>query len=152
MATAAGTQYLIALLGGVKEDLLEELFLRLRGAGYDAVRPSHMCVFRSLDPDGSRLSDLAEQADMTKQAFGEHVAKLEAAGYIERRPDPRDGRAKLVVPTERGRGVLLFAGQIAADIEREWSAAIGAERIAQLRETLEELRALTARVNLRRSG
>jgi DNA-binding MarR family transcriptional regulator len=138
--------HLVALLESVKVDLLEEMYRRVAAAGYPGLRPSHGCVFRYLDVDGSRLSDLAEKSGMTKQAFGEHLANVEALGYIVRVPDPADGRAKLVMPTPRGRELLILGRQVFADLEREWAEAIGIERISALRDTLEEIHALqTAR-------
>jgi DNA-binding MarR family transcriptional regulator len=140
----ASDPHLVALLGSVKEDLLEEMYRRVAAAGYPGLRPSHGCVFRYLDVDGSRLSELAEKSGMTKQAFGEHVANVEALGYVVRVPDPEDGRAKLIVPTPRGREALLLGREVFAEIEREWAATLGVERVAALRETLREIHALQA--------
>jgi DNA-binding MarR family transcriptional regulator len=145
MSAVATDQRLVALLESVKEDLLEEMYRRVTAAGYPGLRPSHGCVFRYLEVDGSPLSDLAERSGMTKQAFGEHVANVEALGYVVRVPDPADGRAKLVVPTQRGREALVLGRQVFADIEREWAEAIGVERVAGLRETLQEIHALQVR-------
>lgn len=144
MSAVATDQHLVGLLESVKEDLLEEMYRRVTAAGYPGLRPSHGCVFRYLDVDGSRLAELAERSGMTKQAFGEHVANVEALGYVERVADPQDGRAKLVVPTPRGREALILGRQVFADLEREWAEAIGAERVAGLRETLQEIHALQA--------
>jgi DNA-binding MarR family transcriptional regulator len=142
-ATATPTDlHLVALLESVKVDLLEEMYRRVAAAGYPGLRPSHGCVFRYLDVDGSRLSDLAEKSGMTKQAFGEHLANVEALGYIVRVPDPADGRAKLVMPTPRGRELLILGRQVFTDLEREWAEAIGSERVSALRDTLEEIHAL----------
>jgi DNA-binding MarR family transcriptional regulator len=144
-ASAIATdQPLVALLESVKQDLLEEMYHRVAAAGYPGLRPSHGCVFRYLDVDGSRLSELAEKSGMTKQAFGEHVANVEALGYVVRVPNPEDGRAKLVMPTPRGREALILGRQVFADLEREWAQAIGIERVAGLRETLQEIHALQA--------
>lgn len=146
MSAVAATQHLVRLLGSVREDLLEEVCRRLAAAGYPGLRPSHSCVFRYLDTDGSRLSELAERAGMSKQAFGEHIANVEALGYVVRVPDPEDGRAKLIVPTPRGREVVVLGRRIFVDLEREWAEAIGEDRVGALREILEELHELkTAR-------
>jgi DNA-binding MarR family transcriptional regulator len=142
MPAVATDQHLVALLTSVKDDLLEEMYRRVAAAGYPGLRPSHGCVFRYLDIEGSRLSELAERSGMTKQAFGEHVANVEALGYVVRVPDPEDGRAKLIMPTPRGREALLLGRQVFADLEQEWAEAIGAERVAALRETLQEIHAL----------
>ncbi len=144
MSATATDQHLVALLASVKEDLLEEMYRRVAAAGYEGLRPSHGCVFRYLDVDGSRLSELAEKSGMTKQAFGEHVANVEALGYVVRVADPEDGRAKLVLPTPRGREALIMGRQVFADLEREWAEAIGVERVAGLRETLQEIHTLQA--------
>ncbi len=142
MHAVATDQHLVALLGSVKDELLEEMYHRVAAAGYPGLRPAHGCVFRYLDIDGSRLAELAERSGMTKQAFGEHVANVEALGYVERVADPQDGRAKLVVPTSRGREALILGRQVFADLEREWEEAIGVERVRGLRETLQEIHAL----------
>jgi DNA-binding MarR family transcriptional regulator len=127
------------LLSAVKEDLAEQMRERLWAAGHTEVRAAHGHVFRQLRAGPARLTDMAEGAGMTKQAFAEHVAHLEQLGYVERLPDPEDGRAKLVVPTARGQEAMAIAQQAFADLEDEWGAAIGAERVAHLRSTLETL-------------
>ncbi len=142
MPAVTSAQHLVALLGSVKEDLLEEMYRRVSAAGYPGLRPSHGCIFRYLEEDGSRLAELAEKSGMSKQAFGEHVANVEALGYVVRVPDPQDGRAKLVLPTPRGREALLLGREVFAELEREWAQAIGEERVAALRETLEEIHEL----------
>ena len=72
------------------------------GAGFPQ-KPSHSAVFAQIKADGSRLTDLARGANITPQAMGELVDELEDLGYVERRPDPTDRRAKLIVLTDRGR-------------------------------------------------
>ena len=139
MSTVATDQHLIALLACVKDDVLEQMYRRVSAAGYYGLRPSHGCVFRYLELEGSKLSELAEKSGMTKQAFGEHVANVEALGYVVRIADPTDGRAKLVVPTPRGREALILSRQVFADLEREWAEAFGAERVAGLCDTLSEI-------------
>ena len=77
---------------------------RPRG-GAGAARP----VLQYLDDAGTRVSVLAERAQITKQSMAELVAHLERHGYVERVPDPADGRAKLVRATDRGRAVFAVA-------------------------------------------
>ena len=139
-ATAAHTPTIAHLLGDAKQRVIDELHERMRAQGYDDIRPSHGCVFRFIDgEEGSRLTDLAESAGMTKQSLGELVSDLEALGYVERVPDPRDGRAKIVRLTERGRESRQAALRTFAAIEADWAERLGEERVAQLRETLSEL-------------
>ena len=87
---------LLPLLAEAKELVVNELHRRLHDQGYDEIRPAHGCVFRFIEPSGSRLTVLAEQSGFTKQAVGEVADDLEKLGYVERIPDPLDGRAKLI--------------------------------------------------------
>ena len=120
--------------------MVDELHGRMSRDGYPEVRPGHGCVFTYLDRDrGSRLTDLADRSGLTKQAVGEAVADLEGKGYLERVPDPIDGRAKIIRLSERGRAGVRAADRHFADIEREWGEGIGDERMAALREALELL-------------
>lgn len=126
------------LLAEAKERFVTEAQQRLRAAGFTGISGNGV-VFRWLDPEGSRLSELVEASGMSKQAFGEHITSLEHHGYLTRIPDPADGRAKLVVPTERGRAAHAEARRIFAELEAEWAGAVGAEAFAELRRTLERL-------------
>ena len=96
-------------------------------------------MFRYIQPQGSRLTELAAQSGVTKQAVGEFVDELEGYGYVERIPDPLDGRAKIIRLTERGRDARLAALRIFEDMEREWAERFGERTIAELREVLEAL-------------
>jgi DNA-binding MarR family transcriptional regulator len=129
------------LLADLKEAAMRELHLRLAEQGHSEVREGHGCVFRFIDEHGCRLTDLAERAGYTKQAVGEVVVDLEGLGYVERVPDPADRRAKIIRLSERGREAQALALRSFADIEREWAERVGQERMAILREVLEELTA-----------
>jgi DNA-binding MarR family transcriptional regulator len=125
-----------ALLTEVKELAVAELHERLADEGYPDVRPGHGCVFRFVEREGSRLTELSERSQLTKQAVGEVVDHLVALGYVERIPDPSDARAKLIRLTNRGGEAQATAQRIFADIERRWARQVGRERMASLRETL----------------
>ena len=128
---------LVALMADIRDRIARELHSRLADTGFGEVRPSHGCVFRWIEPDGSRLTTFAERSGFTKQAVGEAVSDLERLGYVERRPDPEDGRAKIIHLTDRGGEALATANRIFAEIERELGEEIGAERMLDMRETLE---------------
>ncbi len=130
---------LAPLLGQLKELGMDALHRRLGEQGFPEIRPGHGCVFRFIDDDGTRLTDLAERSGYTKQAVGEVVADLEALGFVERVPDPADGRAKTIVLTERGHEALATGRRIFDEIEQRWIDEFGEERIAALRETAELL-------------
>src|SRR5215211_4503369 len=127
------------LLEEVKEIAVAELHRRLGEAGHAAIRPAHGCVFRFIDREGSRLTDLAERSGHTKQAVGEVVADLQGLGYVERVPDPDDRRAKIIRLTEQGWEGQREALEIFADIERRWAEEIGQQQVATLREALERI-------------
>jgi DNA-binding MarR family transcriptional regulator len=132
---------MIRLLSTALDDFSAELFERVETAGYGDLRPGHGCVFGNIDPDGSRLTDLAERARMTKQSVGEVASDLEARGYVERVPDPNDGRAKIIRLTERGREAQAIGQGLIDDLERDWGERFGADRVAALREALEVITA-----------
>ncbi len=117
----------------------EELTKRLQAGGYPDIRPAHSALFAHLDRDGTRPSELARRAGMTKQSMGELVADLEAKGYVARHPDPGDRRAKVVVLTGAGVRLDRDAGRAIAEIERAYRRRLGRNRFAALRATIDEL-------------
>ncbi len=117
----------------------EELLARLAERGHPEVRSAHGNVFQYLDDDGTRVGVLAERARVSKQAMAQLVAHLEAHGYLERVPDPADGRAKLVRSTARGREVFAIARELMADIDARIGKRLGEAKQRRLRELLEEL-------------
>jgi DNA-binding MarR family transcriptional regulator len=127
------------LLEDAKSVGFDELHRRLAERGYSDIRHGHGCVFRYVERNGVRLTDLAELAGHSKQAVGELVGDLEAMGYVERVSDPADRRAKIIRLTSRGMEAKAAALEIFAAIEREWAERIGEERVAALRDALELL-------------
>jgi DNA-binding MarR family transcriptional regulator len=129
--------------------LHNELFARLAEAGYDDLHPRHGAVLAYLDEDGIRATELARLSGRHKQIVGRLVDELEELGYVERRPDPADRRAKLVVPTERGLEQMRRGDEIVADIEARHSEAIGARGYAEFRDVLRGVVARSAQSNAR---
>jgi DNA-binding MarR family transcriptional regulator len=119
--------------------LTEHIHQRLAEAGYAEIRPAHGNVLQFLDDDGTRVSVLAERAQMSKQSMAELVAHLEEHGYVERVPDPSDGRAKLVRATRRGRASYPVALAAIAEAEAGWTERLGEAKMRRLRKLLEEL-------------
>lgn len=122
MPESYGRRTLIALFRRTGQEMVEELIARLQAAGYPDISGSHHPVLENIDPEGTRLTVLAARAEMTHQALGEIVQTLEQRGYVERRPDPTDGRARLVHLTPKGRRLATRALREIARIEREWTA------------------------------
>jgi DNA-binding MarR family transcriptional regulator len=131
-----------AVLAQVKNLAVKDMFRRLAAEGFEDVREGHGCVFGFIDLEhGSRLTDLAERSGLTKQAVGEAVAELERKGYLERMPDPEDGRAKIIKLNERGVEAALTGRRLFKEIEDDWGERYGEERVASLRECAEEIAA-----------
>jgi len=101
----------------------DELYARFEEAGHGKVTRPHGAVLGHLDLDGTRATELARRSRRPKQVIGRAVDELEQLGYVERRPEPGDRRAKLVVPTERGRELIRLSDRIIRDIERRPEAA-----------------------------
>jgi DNA-binding MarR family transcriptional regulator len=95
-----------------------------------------MAVLQYPGPDGARPGMLAERAGMSKQAINQLLRSLESFGYIVRSDAPGEGRARIVRLTNRGRAAYSKIYEILRDIEREWSAELGRERFAQLKDLL----------------
>jgi len=119
------------------------VFAGLAERGFDDLTPAQARVFQRIADRGSRVTELAEQAGITKQTAGFLVDQLERAGYVERVPDPDDGRARLVRITERGARSVAASAGIVAEVEAEWTAHLGARRMDQLRQILADLREIT---------
>lgn len=114
----------------------DELFKRLAAGGYSDLHPRHSAVLAYLDEDGVRATELARLTGRPKQIVGRLVDELEQLGYVERRPDPADRRAKLVVPTERGLAQMRLGDEIVAEIEGRHAEAVGRQAYAEFRNAL----------------
>ncbi|WP_392542599.1 MarR family winged helix-turn-helix transcriptional regulator [Oryzobacter telluris] len=124
-------------------DASARIFDALQASGFDDVTLAQSRLMMGLDPEGTRLSVLAARAQIAKQTATALVDRLERAGYVERVPDPADGRARLVRMTPRALAAIPHARAEEDRIEAEWAAHLGPERMARLREGLEALREIT---------
>ncbi|MHA3834960.1 MarR family winged helix-turn-helix transcriptional regulator [Terrabacter sp. AAH1] len=115
----------------------------LARAGFTDMTLAQARIAARVEPGGSRVSQLAEAAQVTKQTAAFLVEQLERAGYVERVPDPTDRRASLVKIAARGHAAREAVLPALAEAEAQWLAHIGPERMAQLRETLTLLREVT---------
>jgi DNA-binding MarR family transcriptional regulator len=116
--------------------LQDELFAGLAEAGYDDLHPRHGAVLAYLDEDGVRATELSRLSGRHKQVIGRIVDELEELGYVERRPDPLDRRAKLIFPTERGLAQVRLGDEIVAEIEARHAREIGGRTYAEFRDVL----------------
>jgi DNA-binding MarR family transcriptional regulator len=129
------------LAAGLLVGIEREVFRRTGEAGFDDLRPRHGAVLAYLDEDGLRLADLARTSGRNKQTIAASVDELESLGYIRRVEDPADRRAKLIVPTDRGRQRMRLGDEIIAEIERRHEATLGPAAYARF---VQALRLITA--------
>ena len=120
----------------------EQVNRAVREAGYE-VTVAQARIAQRIADDGSRLTDLAEQAQVTKQTASLLVTALEQEGLVERVPDPADGRARLIRLTPRGMAASNVARSVVLSVEQSWNDHLGPELAAALREALTSLRELT---------
>lgn len=119
------------------------IFAAVQAAGYTDLTLAQSRIVAGVDPQGTRLSVLAERAQIARQTATALVDRLQAAGYVERVPDPSDGRARLARLAERALACLPAAQAEERRIEQEWRAHLGSDRMSALREALTMLRSIT---------
>jgi DNA-binding MarR family transcriptional regulator len=115
----------------------------VRAAGFDDLTLAQSRIAQRLNREGIRVTDLAEQAGVTKQTAGALVDELEANGYVTRKPDPADARARLVVLTERGERLCATAAAEMVRVEADWRTHLGAQAYDEMRAALVSLREIT---------
>lgn len=130
---------LLRLLGLSVRQLSDDLSDKIVAAGFADHRDSFHNVMPHIPTEGIRLTELAERAGMTKQAMAELVADAERLGYLERSPDPSDGRAKIIQFSPRGWQAVEAAITALKEIEDELGARLGEPALRRLRKTLLDL-------------
>jgi DNA-binding MarR family transcriptional regulator len=121
----------------------QRVLTALSEAGYGNLTVAQARLVAQIDTAGTRLTELAERAQVTKQTASFLVDQVERSGYVERTPDPSDRRARLVRLTARGRQAADFANSIADRVQQEWSTHLGPEAMRDLRQALTRLREIT---------
>jgi DNA-binding MarR family transcriptional regulator len=108
----------------------------LAAEGFPEVRMVHLNLFRNLDSDGTRLSELAARANITKQSMQELIDRTEKMGLVERRTDPDDGRAKMVAFSDRGLRLLEALHRAVVYMEERMVERIGVAAVGQIERAL----------------
>jgi len=124
------------LLRLVYQHHAQDIEAALSEAGFGDLRPPHANVFPFVPPEGITVSALAELAWVRKQTMAEAVDQLERMGYVERRPNPRDRRSRLVFLTARGASVKPVTHATAARVEEHWAELTSADELEALRASL----------------
>lgn len=115
----------------------DEIFHAVAQAGHGEITRAQGRLLAGIDDGGTRVGHLAERARVAKQTAVSLVDHLVAAGYVERVPDPADGRARLVRLTAKGESVLPAARAGEESVEAAWRELLGERRLAELRGSLE---------------
>jgi DNA-binding MarR family transcriptional regulator len=92
----------------------------------------HGFAFTPLAGGDVTVTDLAEHPDVTRQAAAQIADYLVAKGYVVRLPHPVDGRARLVVFTEKGWACTRAAEAAMTEVVEPWAAVLGEERLHAL--------------------
>ena len=119
-------------LGAAERAARSALFRHLGELGHRAIRPAHLPVFAGIESGGTRISELAARAGLTRQAMGMLVRDIESAGYVATAPDPDDGRAVLVRLTPQGVTFCRDVARSSRDVTAEIEQRLGAGRLADI--------------------
>ncbi len=126
--------------------LNEQALARVRARTNTELRAVHTTLFPHIDLEGTRATTLAARVGISKQAVGQLIDELEQMGAVERIPDPRDGRAKLVRFAKRGDRLSIVDGlEVLAEFEAEIAAQIGPDNVKSLHQHLFALLAVLER-------
>lgn len=127
------------LAGQLLFSVQREVFESLDDQGHRKLRPRHGAVLAYLDVEGSRATELAQRSGQHKQVIGTLIDELEELGYVERKPDPNDRRAKLIVPTERGLEQMVQSDAAFAAIEQRMAQALGEQAYRDFRRAFQQV-------------
>ena len=119
----------------------EETTAALADRGESDLSPGHASALLLVDRSGTRLTELSQRAQVTKQAMMQVVDDLESMGSVRRIPDATDARAKVVKLTAKGLRQRADARKAISAVETRARRTLGARRYDALRETLEILSA-----------
>lgn len=128
-------QLLVRLLAEFRRELLDEA----ESHGYGDIRLAHLQITGNIGTKGIRLTVLAARAQLSLAATSELVNELQSLGYLERRPDPTDARAKLIFPSSRGLQMLREASAKVQELEQLWGSFAGEQRFEAALQTLQDV-------------
>ncbi|MEM6582430.1 MAG: MarR family transcriptional regulator [Pseudomonadota bacterium] len=111
---------------------------RLHAKGHASISQSHQVVFSNLGLGATRVTELADQAQVTQQAMGKTLRELENLGYLQRAIDQRDRRAKAISLTEKGQILVRDAIECIEDTRREYASKIGMHELQELERCLRD--------------
>jgi DNA-binding MarR family transcriptional regulator len=128
-----------AMLRVIWQWVREQIFDGVVAAGYDDLNPAHVGLFRYPTLDGLRPTELADQLQITKQSINDLLRHLEQSGYLIRKIDPADGRARIIRLTAQGRRLEKIINGQAQTAEQQIAEMLGSSHFILLRDGLQEL-------------
>jgi DNA-binding MarR family transcriptional regulator len=131
-----------ALLRTPWEHVQQRMLERLHEHGFDDLDAAHLRVFQYPGPQGTKPSELADRLGISKQALNYLLGQLERLGYLERRADTDDQRAKRIIVTQRGAAAITAIRDAVAEVETDWKNQLGPKHFAQLIARLRQLNQL----------
>lgn len=118
------------------DELRSNMERELKEKGFEDVSPSHGWVFHHTKEEGSRVTELAAIAKITKQSMSALVAQLEEKGYVKKKADSTDKRAWLFILTAKGKKVKEAGQEINNLFEKKWEQKLGKKDYHHLRQLL----------------
>lgn len=112
---------------------------RIQAAGHPEVTRAMIALFRFAGVDRRRPGEIAATARLSKQAINDMLSELERLGYVERHPDPTDGRARIVQLTKRGKALDTAVWTAGREVEQTWRDRFGDKRWTAFNDVLGEL-------------
>jgi DNA-binding MarR family transcriptional regulator len=137
--TRSGKPDIGILLLLADQEFVRDLREHIAALGYADQGRSDGFVLRTLGAGPTTITGLAERLEITKQGAAQIVDDMERRGYVERRPDPTDARARLLHLTGQGTAVLSAARRFHQSYERRLRKQFGDDAIDTLREVLTEM-------------
>ncbi len=129
---------LLRLLTEFSKDFRQRTFKLLQQKGHEQIRPSHSVLFSNLGLGAVRVTELAERAQVTQQAMGKMLKEVERMGYIERRTDQNDKRAKEVCLTRKGVRLVKDSLEVVEEVRQYYSEQIGPKELDELEAKLRD--------------
>lgn len=117
----------------------DAIYARIVEAGFRDITRAQFDPFRWPGVNGMRPGEIADALQLSKQTVNDLLGELESNGYVERRADPTDGRARVIHLTRKGHDLQRAAHEISRELEQAWSGRVGEKEFAALRGTLVEM-------------
>jgi DNA-binding MarR family transcriptional regulator len=116
--------------------LADDLNARLAAEGFPEMRAGFGFMFRAIQDGEPTPTELGTRLGVSKQAVGKVLEEMEQRGFVERRLDPADRRARRVRLTPHGRAASQTAIRLSGEIEADLRARVGTEQVTALRSAL----------------